>query len=161
MTKKLFFCFGLLLPIIFIHAQVQVSVTGGVHKSTITPNFLNYPDTSISKGEIGASGIEFGFTAEIPITGKLYFRPGVIYSVKGSEWNQIYDTANLVANTKGLPIDDERRTKIQSLNTTLHLAYIEMPLDIMYKTNIGAKAKFLIAAGPQLSFFYNGYTEKK
>lgn len=160
MTKHLSFCFSFFVITIFSHAQLQVSITGGIHKTSITPNFLNYPDTSISKAEIGTSGIEIGISAEIPITGKFYFKPGVIYSVKGSQWNQIYDTTNLVGKTKGFPKDDERRIKVQSFSINLHLAYIEMPLDIMFKTNIGAKTKFLIAAGPQLSFFYNGYTEQ-
>jgi hypothetical protein len=160
MTKKLLFCTSLLMLCAFTYAQVQVSVTGGLHKTSITPSFLNYPDTSIGKGEIGTSGIEVGISAEIPITGKLYFRPGVIYSVKGSQWNQIYDTTNLVAKTKGFKKEDDRRIKVQSLNTTLHLAYIEIPLNIMFKTIIGAKTKFLIAGGPQFSLFYNGYTEE-
>jgi hypothetical protein len=157
--KKLFFCFSLLLLTLLSYAQLQVSIAGGIHKSTITPAFLGYPDTSISKGEISTTGAYFGFTAEIPINGKLYFRPGVIYSAKGSEQNQIFDTANLVANTKKLKREDKKRIKSYSLNTKLHLAYIEMPLNLMFKSNLGTKTKIFVSAGPQLSLFYNGYVE--
>jgi len=159
MCKKLFFSGSLLLFTIITHAQFDISIIGGIHKSTITPAFLKYPDTSISKGKIASTGIQLGFNAEIPIKGKFYFRPGVIYSTKGSQWNQMYDTTNLVAKTKNLKPYDKNRIKPYSLDTKLHLAYIEMPLNLMFKTNIGAKTKFLIAAGPQLSLFYNGYTD--
>lgn len=153
--KKLILLSGSSLFCLLSFAQVRVALTGGVHGASVTPKFLVYPDTISKNTSVGVAGIELGLAADIPIRYGFYFRPGVLFSAKGSNWMQTYDTTNLVANTQNRP--EGQKDELLLHNTKLHVTYIDVPLNLVYKLNIKGKTKFMIGGGPQLSFLYNGY----
>ena len=161
--KKLILCLSLCYFTLGAFAQVQVAITGGLHAASVTPGFGVYPDstkyldTAVSTSKTPTVGIAFGFIADVPIKHGFYFRSGVLIAGKGSNWTQTYDTANLVASTSGLP--DDQKNKLLSYNTKLHLTYIDVPFDLLYKLKIKGKIKFMIGGGPQLSLLYNGYKD--
>jgi OmpA-OmpF porin, OOP family len=128
------------------NAQGPVAITAGVQGASVTPNFLSYPDTAINTGG-SKTGFTFGFVANIPLQNGLYFHTGVLYSTKGSSWTQLYDTVNVAKSKK---------EQLLTSTTALDLAYIEIPLNLMYKTPARGKTRFVMGAGPQLSMLYTG-----
>lgn len=151
----LFNCFCLLA--IFSQGQSAIALVGGLHGSTITPAFLNLPDTSKRKTTATSMHVTFGFVATIPITKVLAFQSGVLYTAKGADNTQFYDTTNLYVNTASLPAG--KKQKLLSINTVLSLNYIEMPLLLLLRLPIKGNTKFLLGGGPQLSLLYNGNTK--
>lgn len=127
-------------------AQGPVALTAGVSSASVTPNFLNYPDTAVNTRGT-KTGFTVGFVANLPLQNGLYFHTGVLYSTKGSRWFQLYDTLNVAKTDK---------EQLLSANTFLDLAYIEIPLNLMYKTQPHGKTRFVMGAGPQLSMLYTG-----
>lgn len=133
---------------LFAGAQGPVALTLGVHRASVSPNFLNYPDTAMNTG--GAkTGFSIGFVANVPINNGLYFHTGVLYTKKGSSWTQLYDT---------LHVAKSRKEQLLSANTEVNVNYIEIPLNLMYKSPARGKTRFVMGAGPQLSMLYTGFT---
>lgn len=128
------------------NAQSPVAITVGVNSASVTPNFLSYPDTATNSGG-SKTGFSFGFVANIPIQNGLYFHTGVLYSTKGSSWTQLYDT---------LSVAESKKEQLLTSNTVLDVAYIEIPLNLMYKSPARGKTRFVMGAGPQLSMLYTG-----
>lgn len=148
-------CFCVLA--LFSQAQTAIALVGGVHGSTISPEFLSRPDSSKRKTATAGSHLAFGFVATVPISKVLAFQSGVLYTAKGDEHTQFYDTANLYASTANLPAS--KKQKLLSTNTVLNLNYIEMPFLLLLKLPIKGSTKFILGGGPQLSLFYNGSTQ--
>lgn len=129
-------------------AQGPVALTVGVNRASVSPNFLSYPDTAFNTG--GArSGFTFGFVANIPIENGLHFHTGVLYSTKGSDWTQVFDTLHLA---------ESKKEQLLSTNTVVNVNYIEIPLNLMYKSPARGKTRFIMGAGPQLSMLYTGHS---
>lgn len=138
----------LCLIALFSKAQSPVAITMGLNSTSVTPGFLTYPDT-VTKTAGPKTGLTFGLVANIPIANGLHFHTGVLYSAKGSNWNQLYDTANVA---KG------GQEQLLSSNTVLNVNYIEIPLNLMYKSPARGRTRFVMGAGPQLSMLYTGNT---
>lgn len=77
-------------------------------------------------------GYKIGVNVNMPLTDKLYFSPGLHYSVKGyqSEMN--------------IPV-------IGNYTFKYNPGYLEVPLNVMYRTSVGAGA-FFLSAGPYVAF---------
>jgi OmpA-OmpF porin, OOP family len=151
--KKVALFSGLLLIGLITKAQTSVAITAGVNSASTTPHFLTYPDT-VQKTALNKGRIMFGIVASVPIKYGLSFRTGVLYTARGSNWSQYYDTANLYASTKSLP--EEKRQKLLYSNTILNVNYIDVPLNILYQLSVKGMTKLVIGGGPQLSLLYNG-----
>lgn len=151
--KKIIICFLVIFTVLSSRAQTSIAVTAGIQRTSVTPDFLVYPDT-LKKSSSLKAGIILGFIANVPITKHLFFHTGILYAAKGSNQTQFYDTANLYANTINLPASQKQ--KKLSINTRLNISYIDVPLNIIYKSSGKGKSSFFIGAGPQLSLFYSG-----
>ena len=140
-----------LLPLLFFvimasaaAAQLKVGFLGGANRSTIleTNSIPNW--SSIIKPNYSPLyGAHGGVFAEIPLNkkGSLVFQPGAIYFNKGRKYKQQFDTAvSFVADS----------------SSALRLNYIDIPFNLIIKFNLGKKVKFMIGAGPYVSFFFNG-----
>ena len=128
------------------HAQLRVAIVGGGQQSSvIEKNNLSGWD-SIKNNYSARTGVHFGFIADLPFGPKshLFFQPGVIYYNKGRKYSQVFDTT--VSQT-------------MSVNSTQYINYIDIPLNLVLK--FGKKAKFIIGAGPYISFFYAGKETKE
>ncbi len=123
------------------HSQIRMALLGGGHQSTVAEE-NNLPDWPETRGFYsGRTGVRFGFLADIPVntTSKLSFQPSVQYQAKGRKYAQQFDpSASIIISEK----------------STQHVNYIDVPLNIVYKT--GKKAKFIVGAGPYAGFFFNG-----
>jgi OmpA-OmpF porin, OOP family len=134
-------------------AQFSVAVVAGPQINSVTPAFsLNY-DTTSSYNVTKRTGLSFGFIAYAPLSKKqtLFFRTGVVYSERGSQTFQAYDTTNV-------NFADGKSHFIET-NTNLKVNYIDIPVDLLYKLPLKRKTKFLLGAGLQSSLFYNGSTD--
>ena len=144
--KKTILFLGLLFYSLFSIAQSSIALIGGVHNASVTPHFLNYPDT-LNKASVNKARVMIGVVANVPIKGGLFFRSGVLYTARGSSWTQFYDTANVYAS---------RKQQLLTAKTDLNVNYIDIPLNLMYKLPLGKKSRFVVGGGPQLSLLYNG-----
>lgn len=151
--KKVALFSSLLLIGLISNAQSSVAITAGLHGASATPDFLTYPDT-VQKSSLGKGRIMLGIVASVPIKYGLSFRTGVLYTARGSNWSQYYDTTDLYASTKSLP--EDKRQKLLYSNTALNVNYIDVPLNIMYQLPVKGVTKLVIGAGPQFSMLYNG-----
>jgi OOP family OmpA-OmpF porin len=125
------------------HAQYRVGMLMGPHQSTVLEQ-NDLPGWDAMKNNYSArTGIHFGFTANLAFKqgSNLFFQPGLIYYNKGRKFAARFDTT--VSTTL-------------AINSSEHLNYLELPLNVVYKFQLGRNAKFIIGAGPYLSFFYTG-----
>jgi Outer membrane protein beta-barrel domain len=70
-----------------------------------------------------------GVNAELPLADGFYVQPGVLFSTKG--------------------------TKFKGSNTVLNLSYIEVPINLLYKPELG-DGKLLLGFGPYIGFGVSG-----
>jgi hypothetical protein len=75
------------------------------------------------------TGFHIGVNAEIPVAPEFYIQPGVLFSTKGAK-------------------DDDLKAK-------LNLSYIEVPINFLYKPELGA-GKLLLGIGPYVAFAVGG-----
>jgi len=128
---------------IITSAQLRIAIVGGVHQSKLLEDndLPNWND--LKKFYSGKTGGHFGFIADLPFGEKsnFYFQPGIIFYNKGRKFLQVQDTA--VSNTL-------------QVKSSEAINYIDFPLNLVYKIRLGGTTKFIIGAGPYLSFFYSG-----
>lgn len=145
---------GLLLAIFVLlsiasNAQSRIAIIAGGHQSSVNEeNNLPGWDT-LKRFYLGRTGIHAGFMADLPFNSQshLFFQPGVAFYHKGRKYFQRLDTT-ATAHTL-------------QINKKEFLSYIDIPLNLAYKINIGKKAKFTLAAGPYISMFFNGKIKKE
>jgi Outer membrane protein beta-barrel domain len=70
-----------------------------------------------------------GVNAELPLADDFYVQPGVLFATKG--------------------------TKFKGSNTVLNLSYIEVPVNLLYKPQLG-NGKLLLGFGPYMAFAVSG-----
>lgn len=127
-------------------AQLRLGIVGGPHSASVKEtNDLPGWETGVKPFYSNRSGFNIGFISEIPLnnSGKLFLQPGIFYMSKGRKYQRVYDTT-------------ATQTDTLSLNSTFFTNYIDIPISLAYKFPLGKKAKFVVSAGPYLSFFYNG-----
>lgn len=133
------------LYILMANAQPTISITGGLHQSTISPD-IDIPPNILSSLQTPRTGVHIGFVADIPFSScsNFYFQPGVIYAAKGAKTALVLDSA---------------QSDIRTITITRHIDYIDIPLNLVYKISLKENTKFILGAGPQASLFYNGKTQ--
>src|SRR6185369_3897930 len=101
------------------HAQFRVALAGGVNSSSVKEtNDLPGWD-SIKNNYSSRTGVHFGFMADMRITpaSKLYFQPGVMFSMKGRKYVAPYDSTGI----------------IKTFSSSQFVNYIEAPLNLVLK----------------------------
>lgn len=154
-VKKVFLFLIIFFAFIFSYAQT-FTFLGGIHNSSVSPNYLINTDTA-KKTLKKKIGIDLGIMITFQIKNNFSIRTGLLFSTKGSDWTQYYDTTNLIDRTNNLP---PRQTNIlYSANTILTTNYIDVPLNLSYSLPIHKKSKFIIGAGPMFSFIFSCHTD--
>ncbi len=148
MNKKL-----LLLPLFAIlasgaFAQVKLGAFIGVHNASVIET-NNIPDwqTTTKPFYSSKTGMKLGVIADIPMGKNFYFQPGINYTSQGRKFAETFDTSSMTKNIT-YPVYQ---------NTSLNLAYIEIPLNIAYKIFLSSSHKnsFFISVGPYLAFQFS------
>ena len=151
--RKLFLSLTIIAFSFITKAQFSVAVVIGPQINTVSPVFSLLHDTSSTYSATKHTGLYFGFAAITPLNKKqtFFFRTGAIYSAKGSQTLQSFDTANV-------NVADGKQHLLES-TTNLKVNYIDIPLNLLYKFPLKGKTKFLLGGGGQASLFYNGSTD--
>jgi hypothetical protein len=109
-----------------VTGKTSFAVLGGVNFQN-----LNGEDNSGNKLENDLIiGYHFGVNVQFPVAPEFYFQPGLQYSTKGAE-------------------------SVSALTPTYKLSYIEMPLNFVYKGQLGS-GFFMIGIGPYVAYGIGG-----
>ena len=76
------------------------------------------------------TGFHFGVNAEIPVAPDFYVQPGLLFTTKGTNYDDFDDTR-------------------------LNLSYLELPVNFLYKPTLGA-GKLVVGFGPYLAYGLGG-----
>lgn len=150
--RKLVSAFAILFCFFTSKAQFSIAIVAGPQINSVSPTFSSYYDTSSTYSLTKRTGLSFGFIANSALNKKqtLFFRTGAIYSERGSQTFQTFDTANI-------NLSDGKH--FFQATTNLKVNYIDIPVNLLYKFPLKGKTKFLLGAGGQASLFYNGSTD--
>ena len=119
----------LLFAVSNIQAQVKFGPVAGLNFSTMTIKVLGVNFDSET-----VMGFHVGMISEIPITESFVLQPAVLYSSKGADY------------------------KILEEEISLSPTFIEVPLNILYKYDVGPMDIFL-KAGPYIAYGVGGQIE--
>lgn len=111
--------------------KMSFGVLGGV-------NFQNFNGKDASGDKLTNDmivGYHAGINVQIPIAPQFYFQPGLLYSIKGAK-----NTYTVLGT---------------SITSTTKLSYIEMPLNLVYKAQLG-NGFFMLGFGPYVGYGING-----
>ena len=148
------FCF------LFSQAQLKIAIVGGWHQSKVLED-NNLPGWDTLKNNYsGRNGVHLGFMADLRFSEKssFFFQPGVLFSTKGRTYKTPSKDSTIVFKRPLLPDSTVNTVYIESRKQFLN--YIDIPLNIVYKLQLGKKASFIIGGGPYVSFFYDGFEKK-
>jgi OmpA-OmpF porin, OOP family len=142
--KKYSLTLFILLVFKYGFSQTKLSILGGVRQATVIESNNLAGWDSIKAGFSPVNGIHAGLMADIQASKKypLYFQAAIIYTAKGRSFSAKY-------NPKGI-------ASLKDSNFKQNLNYIELPLNIVYKIKLGKTMRFVVGAGPYLSFFLSG-----
>ncbi len=143
MKKTFTLLAAFLLVAIVSNSQLRVGLVAGGHQSKVVEE-NDLPNWSeLEKGYTGRTGVHFGVLADIRLGKKsnFYLQPGIIYHNKGRKFAATYDTT----------VND-----IFRVSSNEFINYLDMPFNLVYKMRLGGNVKFILGAGPYLSFFYTG-----
>jgi len=125
MTKIIYVVFILLSTLASVTAQTSTSfaVLAGVNLQNL--NGKDYLGEKLDNKLI--TGFHAGVNAQIRLASEFYFQPGLLFTTKGAK------------NEDGL------------FTTTYRLSYIELPLNLVFKTVLGP-GYFMLGFGPYLAY---------
>ena len=119
------------LSVTFASAQdgpkTSFAIIGGVNLQNLTGKAYNGDKLNNDL----LLGYHVGVNAQIPVASKFYFQPGLLYSAKGA------------------------KTSSESSNSTTSINYIEMPLNMVYKSACG-NGFFMAGVGPYVAYGISG-----
>lgn len=131
-----------LISAMSLQAQTTFGVQGGINFQNITGK-----DDAGDKLENDLTlGFHIGAIARIPVAPDFYFQPGLFYSMKGAQQE---------------PEVPEIPVKAASDNNlVMHLSYIEMPLNLLFRPQLG-NGHILLGFGPYVAYGISGKTKYK
>jgi len=135
------------------NAQFSVAVVAGPQINSVTPAFSLQPDSNSVYTISKHTGLNLGVIANASLNQRqtLFLRTGILYSAKGSQVFQQFDTS-------AVNIWDGKKHFLEA-TTNLKINYIDVPVNLLYKFPLKGKTKFLLGGGLQTSLFYNGSTD--
>ena len=134
-TKILALSAFLIFSTLALQAQINFGILGGVNFQNI-----NGKDNNGNKLENGLlTGFHAGVNVIIPVAPDFYFQPGLLFSVKGAK-NDFFSPPTKASG---------------DLVTTTRLSYVEMPLNLLYRPQLG-EGYILLGFGPYIAFGIGG-----
>jgi len=134
-TKLLTLSAILIFSTLALQAQIGFGLLGGVNFQNI-----NGKDNNGDNLENGLlTGFHAGVNINIPVAPDFYFQPGLLFSVKGAK-NDFFSPEVKASG---------------DFVTTTKLSYIEMPLNLLYRPQLG-KGYILLGFGPYIAYGIGG-----
>jgi hypothetical protein len=131
-TSRLLLTASLIFAATTVFSQVKIGPALGI-------NFAN-SSVKFDGEKINTTGVtlfHWGAIAEISIAENFAFQPGLLYSSKGFKMKEV-------------------APELQGVSVTRKVNYLDIPLNFMYKVNMGQKSNFIVLAGPYLSYGLSG-----
>jgi hypothetical protein len=135
--KKILLTATLLLSTILSFSQTKFGIKGGLNFANMEVKGNDYEDIPVSPSS--RTSFHIGGFAEIGMGSTFVFQPGLLLSGKGSR-------IDYSAKENGYSA---------SIDATLALLYLELPLNFVAKFDAG-KGKFLLGAGPYAGYAIDG-----
>lgn len=135
---------ALLLSCCFLisaNAQLRTAIASGVHISSVPGNSSPQWDTLNYKYS-SRTGFHIGIQAETNLfnSSSLYFQTGMFYTNKGRKFSASFDSTSGITKATGS----------QFIN------YMEIPMNVVFKRQLGLRSKVIVGAGPYASFLFSG-----
>jgi hypothetical protein len=112
-----------------MQANAQLSINPEVGYNAANMDYT-IPTTKLDTRTL--HGLKIGATADVDIYKGLFFEPGIFYSAKGTQ-------------------------TVNAVTSILHVNYLEVPLDLGYRFDMGKPGAIFVTAGPYLGFGLNGH----
>ena len=124
------------------HAQLRIGIAGGPQLAKV-PGDHNPGWDTLSYKHSNRQGWRAGLLVDIRLAPQsiFYLQSGMFFSNKGQRFSIKYDTV-----TNGV-------TEVKALQYT---NYLEVPLNLFLKFDLGKKTKFMIGGGPYAGFLFSG-----
>ncbi len=119
-------------------AQLKLGVEGGLNINNMMDHYRTERNKNNTK-----YGFHAGVVGEIGLSQHFSVSPGLRYSMKGGEFDWEYNTS----------VDG--RTMVVEKEDKLTFHYIELPVNVVYKTGTEGTGRFMIGAGPYLAYLVN------
>ena len=131
-----FFFIGILtiLSVSASFAQVKIGVTAGLNASDLIEN-------GSGTNHNYKAGFQTGVVADFSISDNFSIIPELLYSQRGA-----------ISKLKTTDKDGKKLLTSKSLN----LNYLQLPINMAYKINLGNSSKLMIFAGPYLGYGISG-----
>jgi OOP family OmpA-OmpF porin len=128
------------------NAQLRTALTGGVNISSVPGNSSPQWDTLNYKYS-SRTGFHVGLLAETHLfnSNNLYFQTGMSYINKGRKFSAGFDSSS---------------GGITKISGSQFVNYMEIPLNIVFKKDIGKKSRLIFGGGPYTSFLFSGRESK-
>jgi len=113
------------------HSKASFGLRGGINFQNINGKDAN--DDKLENNVL--TGFHAGINAEIPVAPDFYFQPGLLFTLKGAKSKEVMLS--------------------QTINSKLKIAYVELPLNFLYKPLLG-KGHLLLGFGPYVALGAGG-----
>jgi hypothetical protein len=123
-------------------AQMKLGVEAGVNLNNLANSYEGETVSNQIK-----TGIHAGLLADFGLGSHFSVSPGIRYSMKGGQEQRHYNGA-LTLNGQTYPAAVDMKNKL-----TYH--YVEVPINLIYKTGVEGSGRFLIGAGPYIAYMVN------
>jgi OmpA-OmpF porin, OOP family len=145
--KKMATAFLLCYSFIFsANAQLRTAIAGGARMSSVPGNSSPQWD-SLNHNYSSRTGFHFGLLAETHLfnSNSLYFQTGMYYSNKGRKFSTNFDSTS---------------SGITKVTGSQFVNYMEIPLNVVFKKELGKKTRLIFGGGPYTSFLFSGRESK-
>lgn len=128
------------------HAQLRTAIAGGAHMSSVPGNSSPQWD-SLNYNYSSRTGFHIGLLAETHLfnSNNLYLQTGMYYTNKGRKFSTGADSSS---------------TGITKVTGSQFVNYMEIPLNIVFKKDIGKNSRIIVGGGPYASFLFSGRESK-
>jgi OmpA-OmpF porin, OOP family len=128
------------------NAQLRTAIAGGAQMSSVPGNSSPQWD-SLNYKYSSRTGFHIGILAETHLfnSNDLYFQTGMSYINKGRRFSTGFDSSS---------------TGITKISGSQFVNYMEIPLNIVFKKDIGKKTRLILGGGPYASFLFSGRESK-
>lgn len=127
-------------------AQLRTAIAGGAHISSVPGNSSPQWD-SLNYNYSSRTGFHIGLLAETHLfsSNNLYFQTGMYYTNKGRKFSASFDSSS---------------SGITKVTGSQFVNYMEIPFNVVFKKDLGKKARLIVGGGPYASFLFSGRESK-
>jgi hypothetical protein len=123
---------------------MKIGVEAGVNLNNLADRYEN--ETTSNQIKMGFHG---GVVADIGLGNTFSVQPGLRYSLKGGQQER----------NQAVILNDKPGNIMYKNKLSYH--YVELPVNLVYKTGVEGSGRFLIGAGPYVAYMVNATNKQK